>query len=70
MKYNEIRLWSYHSPIIVLNNRDFNIGQNNRDYDFCHNRAALVATPSSSKLSGMLRRWNWSGRLFIKQKKW
>ncbi len=28
--------------IIVLNNRDYNIDQNNRDYDFCHNRAALV----------------------------
>ena len=23
-------------------NRDFNIDQNNRDYDFCHNRPALV----------------------------
>ncbi len=25
----------------MLNNRDYNIDQNNRDYDFCHNRAAL-----------------------------
>ena len=25
-----------------LNNRDFNIDQNNRDYVFSHNRAALV----------------------------
>jgi hypothetical protein len=24
-----------------LNNRDFNIDPNNRDYDFSHNRAAL-----------------------------
>ena len=24
-----------------LNNRDINIDQNNRDYDFSHNRAAL-----------------------------
>ncbi len=24
-------------------NRDYNIDQNNRDYDFCHNRAALPA---------------------------
>jgi len=28
--------------MIVINNRDFNIDQNNRDYDFGHNRAALV----------------------------
>ena len=27
--------------MIVINNRDFNIDQNNRDYDFGHNRAAL-----------------------------
>ena len=26
-----------------LNNRDINIDQNNRDYDFSHNRAALIA---------------------------
>ncbi len=32
----------YGPLIIVLNNRDYNIDQNNRDYDFCHNRAALV----------------------------
>ena len=25
-----------------LNNRDINIDQNNRDYDFSHNRAALI----------------------------
>jgi len=30
--------------MIVIKNRDFNIDQNNRDYDFGHNRAALVAT--------------------------
>ena len=28
----------------MLNNRDLNIDQNNHDYDFCHNRAALVST--------------------------
>ena len=28
--------------MIVINNRDFNIDQNNRDYDFGHNRAALT----------------------------
>ena len=28
--------------MIVINNRDFNIDQNNRDYYFGHNRAALV----------------------------
>ena len=28
--------------VIVLNNRDLNIDQNNREYEFCHNRAALV----------------------------
>ena len=27
-----------------LNNRDINIDQNNRDYDFSHNRAALIVT--------------------------
>ncbi len=26
----------------MLNNLDCNIYQNNRDYDFCHNRVALV----------------------------
>ncbi len=26
---------------MVLNNRDYNIDKNNRDYGFCHNRAAL-----------------------------
>ncbi len=34
--------WSYGPLIIVLNNRDYNIDQNNRDYDFCHNQAALL----------------------------
>ncbi len=34
--------WLYSPLIIMLNNRDYNIDQNNRDYDFCHNRAALV----------------------------
>ena len=28
--------------MIVINNRDYNIDQNNRDYDFGHNRAALI----------------------------
>ena len=28
--------------MIVINNRDYNIDQINRDYDFGHNRAALV----------------------------
>ena len=27
-----------------VNNRDFNIDQNNRDYDFFQNRAALLST--------------------------
>ena len=27
-----------------LNNRDINIDQNNRDYDFSHNRAALASS--------------------------
>ncbi len=27
--------------VIMLNNCDVNIEQNNRDYDFCHNPAAL-----------------------------
>ncbi len=26
----------------MLNNRNRNIDQNNSDYDFCHNRAALL----------------------------
>ncbi len=34
----------YGPRIIVLNNRDYNIDQDNRDYDFCHNRAALIHT--------------------------
>ncbi len=34
--------WLYGPLIIVLYNRDYNIDQNNRDYDFCHNRAALM----------------------------
>ncbi len=34
--------WLYGPLIIVLNNLDYNIDQNNRDYDFCHNQAALV----------------------------
>ena len=29
--------------MIVINNRDYNIDQNNRDYDFGHNRAALLS---------------------------
>ena len=28
----------------LMNNRDVNIDQNNRDYDFGHNRAALIPT--------------------------
>ena len=28
----------------MINNRDLNFDQNNRDYDFGHNRAALVPT--------------------------
>ena len=28
--------------VIVLNNHDFNIDQNNCDYEFFHNRAALL----------------------------
>ncbi len=39
--------WLYGPLIIVLNNRDYNIDQNNRDYDFCHNRAALLQTAKS-----------------------
>ena len=30
------------SKIIFFNNRDLNIDRNNRDYDFFHNRAALI----------------------------
>jgi len=26
----------------MLNNRDFDFEQNNHDYDFCHNQAALT----------------------------
>ncbi len=26
----------------MLNNRDYNIDQNNHDYDFCYNWAALI----------------------------
>ena len=33
-----------------LNDRDFNIDQNNRDYDFLHNRAALVCVSVCSSL--------------------
>ncbi len=32
--------------ICVLNNRDYNIDQNTRDYDLCHNQAALLNVPS------------------------
>ncbi len=42
--------WLYGPLIIVLNNRDYNIDQNNRDYDFCHNRAALVWVKHLSQL--------------------
>ena len=28
----------------MMNDRDYNIDQNNRDYDFGHNRAALTST--------------------------
>ncbi len=38
---NRLKFWSYGLLIIVLNNRDYNTDQNNHDYDFCHNRAAL-----------------------------
>ena len=42
------------------NNRDFNIDQNNRDYDFFHNRATLHCsdvelTPESRTCPGPLR---------------
>ena len=30
--------------MIVINNRDYNIDQNNRDYDFGHSRAAVQST--------------------------
>lgn len=36
-----IRLWSYRPLLIMLNNRDYKIGQNNLDYDFRYNQAAL-----------------------------
>ncbi len=51
-----IRLFNFYSRLLTeyfrfalknvlviwpANNRDYNIDQNNRDYDFCHNRAAL-----------------------------
>ena len=32
-----------------LNNRDFNIDQNNRDYDFCHNQLALEPVTASRR---------------------
>ncbi len=34
-----MRFSSYGPLIIVLNNNDYNIDQNNRDYDFVHNQA-------------------------------
>ncbi len=34
--------WLYGPLIIVLNHCDYNIDQDNRDYDFCQNRAALI----------------------------
>ena len=37
-----------------LNNRDFNIDKNNRDYDFFHNRAALVDAVESVGQSSTL----------------
>ena len=36
--------------IIVINNRDLNFDQNNRDYDFGHNRAALPFTLEDKRL--------------------
>ncbi len=37
-----IQRFSNMAPLIImLNNRDYNIDQNNREYDFCHVRAAL-----------------------------
>src|SRR4029434_3869821 len=38
-----------------LNNRDFNIDQNNRDYDFFHNRAALAHTHTHTRVRGSLQ---------------
>ena len=38
--------------IIVLNNRDFNIDQNNRDHHFVHNRAALLPLFQEASLRG------------------
>ena len=32
--------------VIIMDNCGLNIDQNNRDYDFCHNRAALVLNQS------------------------
>jgi len=37
--------------MIVINNRDYNIDQNNRDYDFGHNRAALHRITSCFELN-------------------
>ena len=42
--------------MIVINNRDFNIDQNNRDYDFGHNRAALPL--SDNNLCGKKKQKN------------
>ena len=35
--------------MILINNRDYNIDQNNRDYDFGHNRAALLNSQDVDK---------------------
>ena len=41
---SSVNAWYFQSQwIIMLNNRDLSIDQNNRDYDFCHNPAALVS---------------------------
>ena len=37
-----------------LNNRDINIDQNNRDYDFSHNRAALCHLMSDPEPSAIV----------------
>ena len=39
--------------VILLNNRDLNIDQNYHDYDFCHNRPALLYCASLKKQSGL-----------------
>ncbi len=47
MPYVNIISWEWKFVIrYSLNNRDYNIDQNNHDYDLCHNQATLLNVPS------------------------